>query len=181
MPTRHVPARTGLVALGLALAGCGSDAVPADRAANDRAAVVIVRPGSNGSALPAYLPEYPGARVVARIAGKPDRNGDVPDGAAVLVMRSPDPIARIMAFYDAQAKKAGIAPSMQIDDEADAVRMYADSQRGQGSLLAVSKSKDGKDSEIVISVGGGEVAVATNTAPQARDSKLTAFADLRLQ
>lgn len=181
MPARHAAIRAGLFSALLVPAACGNDSGTAEAAHEGRPPVVIVSPGRNGATLPAYLPEYPGARVTARIAGKPGAEGGMPDGAAVLVMRSPDPIARIVAFYDAEAARAGIRPSMQIDDEGDAVRMYADAKRGQGSLLAVSRSKDGKESEIVISVGGGEVAVATNTAPQPRDSKLTAFADLRLQ
>jgi hypothetical protein len=185
MPARHSPASAGLLpafaALAL-LAGCTGDAAPAD-AARETAAVVSEGAGEAGqmAALPAYLPPYPGAEVVARITGSSEAAAGGNSASAVLILRSPDPVAKIMRFYDVKAREVGIAPSMQIDDEGDSVRMYADSRLGQGSLVAVSRDESGKSSEIVISVGGGEVAVATNTPPQPRDSKLTAFADVRLQ
>lgn len=100
--------------------------------------------------LPAFAPAYPGARLTARIGG-----GDLGDGrGALLVFETADPIEKVSAFYDAEARKAGAKASMVVTEVDSAVRLYGSGPDGSagGAMVAIS-SESGGGSEIVIGSG----------------------------
>jgi hypothetical protein len=105
--------------------------------------------------LPAFAPLYPGAKVttqVAKAAGDGTRGG-------MVVLRTDDPVAKVIAFYDAKAKEAGLKASMMVNDEEGAVRIFGDNDgtSGRGALIAIGKSDEGKGTEIVITAGDSKI------------------------
>lgn len=101
--------------------------------------------------LPAFAPAYPGARLTTRIGG-----GDIGDGpGTLLVFETPDPIEKVSAFYDAEARKAGAKASMVVTEVDSAVRLYGGGPDGGagGAMVAISSSKPDGGSEIVIGSG----------------------------
>lgn len=109
------------------------------------------------TSLPAFAPAYPGARVTTRIG-----DSALPDGTAkgsVVIFSTPDPVAKVAAFYDAKAKELGLKAGMIVNDEDSAVRIFGTGDKddkAEGALIAISKADDGKGSEIVITAGGAE-------------------------
>ncbi|WP_199553673.1 hypothetical protein [Sandaracinobacteroides hominis] len=107
--------------------------------------------------LPAFAPAYPGATVKTQI-------GDTasPDGKAkgsLVIFSTADPIAKVAAFYDAKAKELGLKAGMVVNDNDSAVRIFGTGNSGdktEGALIAISKSDDGKSTEIVITSGAAE-------------------------
>ena len=107
-----------------------------------------VEKADSGSFMPVYLPQYPGATVKAQIAAPGGHGG-------VIVMETPDPVDKVVAFYDARAKESGVRPSTFTTDSDGAVRIYGDSGSASGGLLAISPSDEGPGSEIVLTMGRG--------------------------
>ena len=124
----------------LAVAACNSS--PSSHAPDK-----LAKAGSD-SLMPDYLPHYPGASVKAQITAPGGKGG-------VVVMESTDPVAKVVAFYDARAKEAGVRPSTFTTDSDGAVRIYGDPRSDSGGLLAVSPTDSGSGSEIVLTMGRG--------------------------
>ena len=100
------------------------------------------------TAMPAYLPQYPGATIKAQMLTPGGHGG-------VLVMETTDAIDKVIGFYDGKAKEAGVSASIFTSDKDGAVRIYGDSMSASGGLLAVSPRDDGPGSEIVLTMGRG--------------------------
>ncbi len=122
--------------------------------------------GVPAAAIQDFAPVYPGARVTTRV-GAPS-----PDGAngTTLIMETSDPVDKVMAFYDARAKEAGMIASMIASDDEGAVRMFGSAdgpgRPARGALIAVSRSDDGRTTEIVIT--GGEAAARAEAGADAQ-------------
>jgi hypothetical protein len=103
-----------------------------------------------GADLPAATPVYPGAAIEAQIAsGSTEEGGE----GRVVVMKTADPLDKVAAFYDAQARKAGVAASMTVTEADSVVRMYGDEKSGMGSMVAISRNPEESRTEIVITAG----------------------------
>lgn len=102
--------------------------------------------------LPAFAPLYPGATVKTRIGDVAGKDGEAK--GVLLVMQTADPVAKVAAFYDAQAKAAGVTPGMFVNDTDSAVRIIGSADgKAEGALIAITKSEDGPGTEIVITSG----------------------------
>lgn len=99
--------------------------------------------------LPAFAPAYPGARLATRIGGDAVRDGR----GALMVFETADPVEKIAAFYDAKAKEAGASAAVMVTEADSAVRIYGGKDKGNGAMVAISKSEDKPGSEIVITSG----------------------------
>lgn len=120
--------------------------------------------GAKSDGLPAFAPVYPGAEVKTRLSG-PD--GDAAQGGLV-VLSTPDPLPKVVAFYDRQAKAAGVAAAMIATEADSAVRLYGDSGTVSGAMVAMSTRTDAPGTEIVITAGSAGAAAAAMPA-QARE------------
>jgi hypothetical protein len=98
--------------------------------------------------LPAFAPPYPGARLATRIGG-----GEAGGSGALLVFETSDPVDKVTAFYDARAKEAGAAASVEVNEGDSAVRIYGGGDNEKGAMVAISKAEDKPGTEIVITSG----------------------------
>ena len=166
MPVQFPAPSALLLVLSVAglLAACGRDeptvVVKPDgqtsfHTGSEGAEVKVARDGESleiGDELPAFAPIYPGATVKTRVA---DMKGDnAKDG--MWVMESTDPVEKIAAFYDEQAKMAGVKPGMFVNDKDSAVRIFGnndDKRKSEGALIAISRDTDEELTKIVITAG----------------------------
>lgn len=109
--------------------------------------------------LPAFAPPYPGAAVKTQIT-EPTNMGGKPTGSVVIFL-TPDPVAKVAAFYDARAKDAGVKAGMIVNDPDSAVRIFGEEggSKSDGTLIAISKSDEEPGTEIVITSGAKEAEV----------------------
>lgn len=167
MPSPYsAPLRTFLlVSVAALLASCGRDepnvVVKPDgktvyRTGEDGAEVQVAGDGESldvGDELPAFAPVYPGATVKTRLA---DVKGDAAKGG-MWVLETADPVQKVAAFYDEQAKKAGVKPGMFVNEKDSAVRIFGSerdaSGKAEGALIAISHDKEDNLTKIVITSG----------------------------
>lgn len=107
--------------------------------------------------LPAFAPLYPGASVKTQVA---DVAGPKADGAkgGMWLLETSDPVEKVAAFYDEQAKKAGVKPGMFVNETDSAVRIFGSDGKGngnkaEGALIAISKDEEDGLTKIVITAG----------------------------
>lgn len=147
------------------LAACGRDepnvVVQKDgttiyRTSEDGAEVQTAKDGESldvTGELPAFAPVYPGSTVKTRVA---DVNGQGAKGG-MWVLETTDPVEKVAAFYDEQAKKAGVKPGMFVNEKDSAVRIFGDggtkSGKSEGALIAISYDEEDKLTKIVITSG----------------------------
>ena len=159
------PALLLLLSAACLLAACGRDEATvvvnpdgqtAYRTGPDGAEVKVARDGESlevGDELPAFAPVYPGATVKTRMA---DVKGSGARGG-MWVMESADSVEKIAAFYDEQAKKAGVKPGMFVNDKDSAVRIFGSndsaSPKAEGALIAISRDAGENVTKIVITAG----------------------------
>lgn len=95
-------------------------------------------PSPSSPAAPDFAPGYPGAKVLSRI--------DTPTGGAavtILKFTTPDSADKVMAFYRAAAKKAGVPVSADMDMEGG--KMFAaEEESGARGLQLTTASQDGQ-------------------------------------
>ena len=108
------------------------------------------------TALPAFAPAYPGARLRTQLS---DGNSDGKNGGkgGLVVFETADPIEKVAAFYDARAKEHGMKAAMVVNEPDSAVRIFSGKSgkdgRAGGALVAISRSKTGDNTDIVITAG----------------------------
>jgi hypothetical protein len=148
----------------LALAACDGPAATVKIEANEdaRTQIVATEGGTTvktvtaggavevGTDLPAATPAYPGAAIKTQIASASSKDGG---SGQIVVMTTGDPIAKVAAFYDANARAKGIAATMIVNDGDTAVRIYGDEKRGEGAMVAITREKGEDQTEIVITSG----------------------------
>lgn len=111
--------------------------------------------------LPAFAPLYPGASVKTRLA---DVAGSGKDGAkgGMWMLETSDPVEKVAAFYDEQARIAGVKPGMVVNEKDSAVRIFGSAgegkggkskDRAEGALIAISHDETDKLTKIVITAG----------------------------
>ncbi len=99
------------------------------------------------ASLPAFAPLYPGAKVVSTISGSDGGGGS----GAVITLETPDPMADVLAFYDARIADAGAESQMKMDQPQSAMRAVADKEGGSGTMILVSDG--GANRTITLTVG----------------------------
>ncbi|TPE59088.1 hypothetical protein FJQ54_14940 [Sandaracinobacter neustonicus] len=100
--------------------------------------------------LPAFAPAYPGARVRTQLADAANSSK-----GGLVVFETADSIEKVAAFYDARAKEQGVKAVMVVNEPDSAVRMFAGKAGAGkgGALVAISRSDEGKATDIVITAG----------------------------
>ncbi len=160
--------RLPTVLAGLLLASCG-DSTPTTVTTHGSTVVVagadrkIVTAGEGESleltaSLPAFAPAYPGASVKTQLSGIESEDSGK---GQLVVFNTSDPVAKVAAFYDAQAKENGAKAAMVVNEADSAVRIFGGESRDEkaGALIAISKSEDGSGTDIVITSGAAETTV----------------------
>lgn len=100
----------------------------------------------DGLSLPDMVPLYPGATVKSHIVA---RSTEDDAGGAAVVLSSPDSVDKVIAFYDANAKKQKATTTMTIGTGDGAMRVYSDKD---DNTAMVSISKGDEATEIVITI-----------------------------
>ncbi len=120
------------------LVACGSGDKQTTTITAPSGEVATAVTGSN-VALPGDLPKwaarYPGAKIVSVIAtDRPDAN------MRMITMSTPDPVSKVVAFYDARMAAAGIRAAVRQDGDDTSTRMLGDGPTMQ--QLVVGKGSD---------------------------------------
>lgn len=102
------------------VAGAGSTVAPAD--------------------LPAWAPVYPGAKVSQVVDIAFNKAAGMPSGPhRQVVLMTADPVAKVMAFYDAKLAAAGVKPVMSSNAPDGAIRAVGTSS-GQPDTISVGNA-----------------------------------------
>jgi hypothetical protein len=164
----------GLLALTMLLSACEEktqvvvkpDAEVSVITSSDGATVSTATDGSSlevTDRLPAFAPLYPGATVKTRISDVAGKDGS--SKGLLLVMNTPDPVAKVAAFYDEKAKAAGVKPGMYVNEKDSAVRIFgsgaSEGRSAEGALIAISRADEGPGTDIVITSGVAREQVET--------------------
>lgn len=183
MPVRQPACFTALALISAAtlLAACGrnepnvvvhKDGTTAYHTGKEGAEVQVARDGESldeTTDLPAFAPFYPGATVKTRVANV---SGEGAKGG-MWVLETTDPVEKVAAFYDEQAKKAGVKPGMFVNEKDSAVRIFGDggkasgataSGKAEGALIAISHDEEDNLTKIVITAG---TSISTSEKPNA--------------
>lgn len=102
-----------------------------------QAGAVPVPPPASPAA-PAFAPDYPGATVLSRI--------DTPTGGAavtILKFTTPDPAGKVLDFYRAASRKAGVPVSADADMDGGEKMFAAEEESGARGLQLTASTKDG--------------------------------------
>lgn len=171
MDTQTMATLAGLILL----AGCGNAASEAPEAAeNIVKKTVIARSSSGGtttittttegtvtattstkgalrppSEFQSFAPPYPGATIKTRVASANSEEGS----GSMIAMHTPDDFAKVVAFYDEKAKRAGVTPKMVANEADSAIRIVADEAEGTGALIAINRDTEKPGTVIVITSG----------------------------
>ena len=158
------------------------DGKTAYHTSSDGAEVSVAKDGESldvADELPAFAPLYPGALVKTRLADAKDQGAK----GGMWVLETADPVEKVAAFYDEQAKKAGVKPGMFVNEKDSAVRIFGNandqSDTAQGALIAISHDEEDNLTKIVITAG---TAISKRSrSADARESAALPVAPPRLQ
>lgn len=167
MPALYPARSTAILLLSVAglLSACGRDepSVTVDKDGKTAyhtsaggAEVQVAKEGESldvADKLPSFAPIYPGASVKTQLA---DASGKGANGG-MWVLETSDPVAKVAAFYDEQAKKAGVKPGVFVNEKDSAVRIFGNESgatgKAEGALIAISYDEADKLTKIVITAG----------------------------
>ena len=142
-----------ILLIALALPACGSGGSKVDYHANGGQTITVDDPktgkmqaelGASAKMpgdLPAWTPAYPGSTVL--VSQQHEQNGK-PGAYENVMLQTPDPVAKVSAFYDQQLLKAGVKSMHSITDAEASIRMIELPTEMIG--VNVTKSEEGGSS-----------------------------------
>ncbi len=116
---------------------------------------------AEATGLPEFAPRYPGSTIKTQETDK--TVGDLK--GTMVVLETPDSVEKVIGFYDARAKSAGVKAGLRVDEDDSAVRIYESGGiDGKGGMISVGPGEDGKTTTIVITAGQSAIAAVQRQA-----------------
>ncbi|GGE16389.1 hypothetical protein GCM10011529_23490 [Polymorphobacter glacialis] len=125
----------------LVLSACGDQAEPAPVPDKNAEAIARIAAAPGGTTrwppdAPAFIPQYPGGAVTAASGG----NGVV--GDTIVTFNTPDSPDAVVAFYQAQATKAGLARISALSTRQSTLFSAGDPATGRGMTIQAATRGD---------------------------------------
>lgn len=101
--------------------------------------------------LPSYSPFYPGAEIKTQL------NNNDGEGKHFVLLSTPDPVSKVIAFYDKEARDNGARAGMRVTKEDKAVRLFQHPESQSSMMVVVRNRQDDLRTEILLMSGNSEM------------------------
>ena len=119
-------------------------------ATGDNGEVANLEIGGGEGKLPAWVPTYPGARAQGNLTAS-GADGDGVGEGGMVTFTTPDPVSKVIAFYDAKCKEMGM--SVNLSQLSDTGGLVVGADEGDRRKLHVMVGGGSGDTTITVTYG----------------------------